>query len=112
MSKLKKPLKVGVLTSLLLTPAALANVQEAQAQTQTVAQAEQVAYVNAVATTETRNKTIEQFGKLSETSTANEMVIADGDVKVLSTTDFNDNERAFIQAKYEYVVAQRGSSKN
>ena len=108
MSKLKKPLKVGVLTSLLLTPAALANVQEAQAQTQTVAQAEQVAYVNAVATTETRNKTIEQFGKLSETSTANEMVIADGDVKVLSTTDFNDNERAFIQAKYEYVVAQRG----
>lgn len=106
MSKLKKPLKVGVLTSLLLTPAALANVQEAQAQT--VVQAEQVAYVNAVATTETRNKTIEQFGKLSETSTANEMVIADGDVKVLSTTDFNDNERAFIKAKYEYVVAQRG----
>lgn len=106
MSKLKKPLKVGVLTSLLLTPAAIANVQEAQAQT--VVQAEQVAYVNAVATTETRNKTIEQFGKLSETSTANEMVIADGDVKVLSTTDFNDNERAFIKAKYEYVVAQRG----
>lgn len=106
MSKLKKPLKVGVLTSLLLTPAVLANVQEAQAQT--VAQAEQVAYVNAVATTETRNKTIEQFGKLSETSTANDMVIADGDVKVLSTTDFNDNERAFIKAKYDYVVAQRG----
>ncbi|WP_407656266.1 cell wall-binding protein [Lysinibacillus mangiferihumi] len=103
---MKKPLKVGVLTSLLLTPAALANVQEAQAQT--VAQAEQVAYVNAVATTETRNKTIEQFGKLSETSTANDMVIADGDVKVLSTTDFNDNERAFIKAKYDYVVAQRG----
>ena len=54
MSKLKKPLKVGVLTSILLTPAALANVQEAQAQT--VTQAEQVAYVNAVATIETRNK--------------------------------------------------------
>lgn len=109
MSKLKKPLKVGVLTSLLLTPAALANVQEAQAQT--VTQAEQVAYVNAVATIETRNKMIEQFGKLSETSSANDMVIADGDVKVLSTDDFNDDEIEFITAKYNYVVAQRDSLK-
>jgi len=109
MSKLKKPLKVGVLTSILLTPAALANVQEAQAQT--VTQAEQVAYVNAVATIETRNKTIEQFGKLSETSSANDMVIADGDVQVLSTDDFNDDEIAFITEKYNYVVAQRDSLK-
>ncbi len=110
MSKLKKPLKVGVLTSLLLTPAALANVQEAQAQT--VTQAEQVAYVNAVAAIETRNKMIEQFGKLSETSSANDMVIADGDVKVLSNKDFSINEIAFITAKYNYVVAQRAFLKN
>jgi len=110
MSKLKKPLKVGVLTSILLTPAALANVQEAQAQT--ITQAEQVAYVNAVATIETRNKTIEQFGKLSETSSANDMVIADGDVQVLSTDDFNDDEIAFITEKYNYVVAQRAFLKN
>jgi len=109
MSKLKKPLKVGVLTSLLLTPAALANVQEAQAQT--VTQAQQVASITTVATIETRNKTIEQFGKLSETSSANDMVIADGDVQVLSTVDFNDDEIAFITAKYNYVVAQRDSLK-
>ncbi|WP_409367958.1 hypothetical protein [Lysinibacillus sp. 38-6] len=107
---MKKPLKVGVLTSLLLTPAALANVQEAQAQT--VTQAEQVAYVNAVAAIETRNKMIEQFGKLSETSSANDMVIADGDVKVLSNKDFSINEIAFITAKYNYVVAQRAFLKN
>ncbi len=110
MSKLNKPLKVGVLTSLLLTPTALANAQEAQPQT--VSQPEQVAYVNTVAATDTRSKTIEQFGKLSETSSANDMVIADGDVKVLSTTDFNENERAFITAKYNYVVAQRAFLKN
>ncbi|WP_445669049.1 hypothetical protein [Lysinibacillus sp. FSL W8-0992] len=102
---MKKPLKVGVLTSLLLTPTALANAQEAQPQTGS--QTEQIAYVNTVAATDSRSKTIEQFGKLSETSTANDMVIADGDVKVLSTTDFNENERAFIEAKYDYVVAQR-----
>lgn len=109
MSKLKKPLKVGVLTSLLLTPAALANVQEAQAQT--VTQAQQVASITTEATIETRNKTIEQFGKLSETSSANDMVIADGDVQVLSTDDFNDDEITFITAKYNYVVAQRDSLK-
>ncbi len=51
----KKPLKVGVLTSLLLTPAAIANAQEVAQQPQTQ-QVEQAAYINAVAATDTREK--------------------------------------------------------
>ncbi|MGE8001548.1 hypothetical protein ACQKOF_23460 [Lysinibacillus sp. NPDC093190] len=104
MGILKKPLQVGVITSLLLTPAAIANAQETQPQT--ISQANQVANVNAAAV-DTRSQTIAQFGKLSVTSTDNEMVIAKGDVEVLSTTDFNPDEITFIKAKYEYVVAQR-----
>ncbi|MET4560650.1 inorganic pyrophosphatase [Lysinibacillus parviboronicapiens] len=103
---MKKPLKVGVLTSLLLTPAAIASAQEVAQQSQTQ-QVEQAAYINAVATTDTREKTIAQFGKLSETSSANDMVIAKGDAAVLSTTDFNAEEIKFITAKYNYIESQR-----
>ena len=104
MGILKKQIKVGVITSLLLTPAAIANAQETQPQTSS--HMEQVANVN-VATTDTRSQTIAQFGKLSVTSTNDEMVVAKGDVAVLSTTDFKPDEIDFIKAKYEYVVAQR-----
>lgn len=104
MGILKKPIQVGVITSLLLTPAAIANAQEGQSQT--ISQVNQVANVN-VAATDTRSQTIAQFGKLSVTSTNDEMVIAKGDVAVLSTTDFKPDEINFIKAKYEYVVAQR-----
>ncbi|MEY9977751.1 hypothetical protein [Lysinibacillus sp. RC79] len=101
---MKKPLQVGVITSLLLTPTAIANAQEGQPQT--ISQANQVANVN-VAAVDTRSQTIAQFAKLSVTSTNDEMVIAKGDVAVLSTTDFKPDEITFIKAKYEYVVAQR-----
>ncbi len=106
MDILKKPLKVGVLTSLLLAPAALANAQEVATQPHAT-QGEQVAYVNVVASTDTREKTIAQFGKLSETSSTNDMIIAKGDVAVLSTTDFNADEIKFITAKYTYIESQR-----
>ncbi|MFJ6210740.1 hypothetical protein [Lysinibacillus sp. NPDC092081] len=101
---MKKPIQVGVITGLLLTPAAIANAQEGQPQT--ISQANQVANVN-VAAVDTRSQTIAQFAKLSVTSTNDEMVIAKGDVAVLSPIDFKPDEITFIKAKYEYVVAQR-----
>ncbi|MGE7672124.1 hypothetical protein ACQKMV_00895 [Lysinibacillus sp. NPDC094403] len=101
---MKKPIQVGVITSLLLTPAAIANAQEGQPQT--ISQTNQVANVN-VAATDARSQTIAQFGKLSVTSTNDEMVIAKGDVAVLGDKGFNPAEVNFIKAKYDYVVAQR-----
>ncbi|GEM_PF-418606 len=108
--RLNRKLTAGVITSLLLAPTAIANAQENDAQSRVTAQTEQVSYVNAVAAATTKEQLIAQFGKLSENSTANEMVIADGDIKVVqNSTDlgFDNNEKALIQAKYDYVVEQR-----
>jgi len=104
--RLNRKLTAGVITSLLLAPSAIANAQESDAQTH-VSQTEQVTNFNGVAAATTKEQMIAQFAKLSENSTADEMVIAKGDVANLSTTDFNSEEIAFIQAKYDYVVAQR-----
>ncbi|WP_240186166.1 cell wall-binding protein [Lysinibacillus fusiformis] len=108
--RLNRKLTAGVITSLLLTPTAIANAQENDAQSRVTTQTEQVSYVNAVATATTKEQLIAQFGKLSENSTANEMVIADGDIKVVQNSNdlgFDNNEKALIQAKYDYVVEQR-----
>ncbi|WP_240518160.1 MULTISPECIES: hypothetical protein [unclassified Lysinibacillus] len=108
MVRLNRKLTAGVITSLLLAPTAIANAQENNdAQSRVLTQTEQVANVNGVAAATTKEQIIAQFAKLSEKSTADEMVIAKGDVENLSTTDFNNDEIAFIQAKYEYVVGQR-----
>ncbi|OXS76995.1 hypothetical protein B1B04_00925 [Lysinibacillus sp. KCTC 33748] len=105
---MNRKLTAGVITSLLLAPTAIANAQENNdAQSRVLTQTEQVANVNGVAAATTKEQIIAQFAKLSEKSTADEMVIAKGDVENLSTTDFNNDEIAFIQAKYEYVVGQR-----
>lgn len=108
--RLNRKLTAGVITSLLLAPTAIANAQENDAQSRVTAQTEQVSYVNAVAAATTKEQLIAQFGKLSENSTANEMVIADGDIKVVQNSNdlgFDNNEKALIQAKYDYVVEQR-----
>ncbi|MFJ7920530.1 cell wall-binding protein [Lysinibacillus fusiformis] len=110
MVRLNRKLTAGVITSLLLAPTAIANAQENDAQSRVTAQTEQVSYVNAVAAATTKEQLIAQFGKLSENSTANEMVIADGDIKVVQNSNdlgFDNNEKALIQAKYDYVVEQR-----
>lgn len=104
--RLNRKLTAGVITSLLLVPTTIANAQENDAQSR-VSQTEQVTNFNGVAAATTKEQTIAQFAKLSENSTADEMVIAKGDVANLSTTDFNSEEIAFIQAKYDYVVEQR-----
>ncbi len=108
--RLNRKLTAGVITSLLLAPTAIANAQENDAQSRVTAQTEQVSYVNAVAAATTKEQLIAQFGKLSENSTANDMVIADGDIKVVQNSNdlgFDNNEKALIQAKYDYVVEQR-----
>lgn len=105
--QLNRKLTAGVITSLLLAPTAIANAQENDAQSRVSTQTEQVAYVNAVAAATTREQIIAQYGKLSESSTADEMVIAKGDLAILSEPDFNSDEIAFIKAKYEYVEEQR-----
>nr|WP_306432095.1 cell wall-binding protein [Lysinibacillus fusiformis] len=107
---MNRKLTAGVITSLLLAPTAIANAQENDAQSRVTAQTEQVSYVNAVAAATTKEQLIAQFGKLSENSTANDMVIADGDIKVVQNSNdlgFDNNEKALIQAKYDYVVEQR-----
>ncbi len=105
--RLNRKLTAGVITSLLLAPTAIANAQENDAQSRVTAQTEQVSYVNAVAAATTKEQLIAQFGKLSESSTADEMVIAKGDLATLSEPEFNKDEITFINAKYKYVVEQR-----
>lgn len=110
MVRLNRKLTAGVLTSLLLAPTAIANAQENDAQSRVTTQSEQVAYTNEVAAATTREQLIAQFGKLSENSTEDEMVIAAGDIKVVQNSNesvFNAEEKAFIQAKYDYIVEQR-----
>lgn len=107
MGLLKRKLKVGVLTSLLLAPAAIANAQENEALSQITPKTEQTSPINTVATTDAKERIIAQFGKLSVQSTADDMVIAKGDVAVLDKAGFNDDEIAFITAKYNYIVEQR-----
>lgn len=107
MVRLNRKLTAGVLTSLLLAPTAIANAQENNPQSRVTTQSEQVAYTNEVAAATTREQLIAQFGKLSENSSADEMVIAKGDIETLSEPVFKKDEIDFINAKYDYVVEQR-----
>lgn len=105
--RLNRKLTAGVITGLLLAPTAIANAQENDAQSRVTTHTEQVAYTNEVAAVTTREQLIAQFGKLSENSSADDMVIAKGDLQVLSAAGFNEHEVAFIEAKYRYVEEQR-----
>lgn len=108
MVRLNRKLTAGVITSLLLAPTAIANAQENNdAQSRVSTQTEQVANVNGVAAATTKEQIITQFAKLSENSTADEMVIAKGDVAILNTVGFTSEEATFIEAKYNYVIEQR-----
>ncbi|MCT1539272.1 MULTISPECIES: cell wall-binding protein [Lysinibacillus] len=110
MVRLNRKLTAGVITGLLLVPTAIANAhaQDNEGQSHISIQSEKVAYANEVAATIAREQLIAQFGKLSENSSDNEMVIADGDITIVqNSADFNADEKAFIQAKYDYVVKQR-----
>uniref|UniRef100_UPI0035CD0966 cell wall-binding protein n=1 Tax=Lysinibacillus capsici TaxID=2115968 RepID=UPI0035CD0966 len=107
---MNRKLTAGVITGLLLVPTAIANAhaQDNEGQSHISIQSEKVAYANEVAATIAREQLIAQFGKLSENSSDNEMVIADGDITIVqNSADFNADEKAFIQAKYDYVVKQR-----
>lgn len=104
MGILKKQIQVGVITSLLLTPTAIANAQEGQPQT--ISQENQVANVNIAATnTNAKSQTIAQYGKLSEKSTTLEMAAAKRDLAFLSD-NFDTDEIEFITAKYNYIENQ------
>ena len=106
--RLNRKLTAGVITSLLLAPTAIANAQENDAQTRVTPQTEQVGYAKAVAAATTREQLIAEFGKLSENSSGDEMVIAEGNLIVVQNSgDFNADEKAIIKAKYEYVVKHR-----
>ncbi|MEC1302457.1 cell wall-binding protein [Lysinibacillus capsici] len=107
MVRLNRKLTAGVITGLLLAPTAIANAQENDAQSRVTTHTEQVAYTNEVAAATTREQLIAQFGKLSENSSADDMVIAKGDLQVLSAAGFNEHEVAFIEAKYRYLEEQR-----
>ncbi|KGR88048.1 cell wall-binding protein [Lysinibacillus boronitolerans JCM 21713 = 10a = NBRC 103108] len=104
---MNRKLTAGVITGLLLAPTTIANAQENDAQSRVTTHTEQVAYTNEVAAATTKEQLIAQFGKLSENSSADDMVIAKGDLQVLSAAGFNEHEVAFIEAKYRYVEEQR-----
>lgn len=102
MGILKKPIKVGVLTSLLLTPAALANAQEIQPHQKT----EQIAYVNAVAV-ETKEQLQTMYKNLTDKSSLDDITIAESRFSGLSAAGFTVDEIQFIKAKVAYVRAQK-----
>lgn len=105
--RLNRKLTAGVITGLLLAPTAIANAQENDAQSRVTTQTEHVTYMNEVAAATSREQLIAQYAKLSENSGPDEMVIAKGDLQVLSAAGFNEDEIEFIQAKYNYVKEQR-----
>ncbi|MFJ7952297.1 cell wall-binding protein [Lysinibacillus sp. NPDC096418] len=104
---MKNKLKAGVLTSLLLAPATIANAQEVEAPSQIKPSTEQTSSIDIVAATDIKERIIAQFGKLSVNSTPDEMGVAEGDVAILGQAGFNPDEITFITAKYDYIVAQR-----
>lgn len=105
--RLNRKLTAGVITGLLLAPTTIANAQENDAQSRVITHTEQVAYTNEVAAATTREQLIAQYAKLSENSSADEMVIAKGDLATLSEPEFHKDEIDFINAKYKYVEEQR-----
>lgn len=105
--RLNRKLTAGVITGLLLVPTAIANAQENDAQSRVSTQTEQVTYMNEVAAATSREQLIAQYAKLSENSSADEMVIAKGDLATLSEPEFHKDEIDFINAKYNYVEEQR-----
>jgi hypothetical protein len=105
--RLNRKLTAGVITGLLLAPTAIANAQENDAQPRVTTHTEQVAYTNEIAAATTREQLIAQYAKLSENSSADEMVIAKGDLATLSEPEFHKDEIDFINAKYNYVDGQR-----
>ncbi|MED3875792.1 MULTISPECIES: cell wall-binding protein [Lysinibacillus] len=107
MVRLNRKLTAGVITGLLLVPTAIANAQENDAQSRVSTQTEQVTYMNEVAAATSREQLIAQYAKLSENSSADEMVIAKGDLATLSEPEFHKDEIDFINAKYNYVEEQR-----
>ncbi|MEQ6050299.1 cell wall-binding protein [Lysinibacillus capsici] len=107
MVRLNRKLTAGVITGLLLAPTAIANAQENDAQSRVSTQTEQVTYMNEVAAATSREQLIAQYAKLSENSSADEMVIAKGDLATLSEPEFHKDEIGFINAKYNYVEEQR-----
>ncbi|SPT99449.1 Uncharacterised protein [Lysinibacillus capsici] len=104
---MNRKLTAGVITGLLLAPTAIANAQENDAQSRVSTQTEQVTYMNEVAAATSREQLIAQYAKLSENSSADEMVIAKGDLATLSEPEFHKDEIGFINAKYNYVEEQR-----
>ncbi|MED4553632.1 cell wall-binding protein [Lysinibacillus capsici] len=107
MVRLNRKLTAGVITGLLLAPTAIANAQENDAQSRVTTQTEHVTYMNEVAAATSREQLIAQYAKLSENSSADEMVIAKGDLATLSEPEFHKDEIDFINAKYNYVEEQR-----
>ncbi|MEY2365289.1 cell wall-binding protein [Lysinibacillus capsici] len=107
MVRLNRKLTAGVITGLLLAPTAIANAQENDAQSRVTTQTEHVTYMNEVAAATSREQLIAQYAKLSENSSADEMVIAKGDLATLSEPEFHKDEIDFINTKYNYVEEQR-----
>ena len=106
--RLNRKLTAGVIAGLLLTPTAIANAQENDAQPRVMTQTEQVAPVMTVAANTAKEQIIARLGKLSENSTDDEMAIAKEDLIIVkNSSDFDFTEEELIEAKYNYIKEQR-----
>lgn len=108
MGLLKKKLRVGVLTSLLLAPAAIANAQENEAQPQNVTpQIAQTTYSHTVAAVESKEQLQMMYKNLTDKSSIEDITIAESRVNGLAAPDFTADDIIFIEAKLAYVRAQK-----
>lgn len=104
MVRLNRKLTAGVITSLLLTaPTAITNAQENDIQPRT----EQVAPIVTVAKRNSKRANFARFGKLSESSTNDEMVLAKEDLIIVQNSGDFAEEQELIEAKYNYIMEQR-----
>ncbi|MFJ7371313.1 cell wall-binding protein [Lysinibacillus sp. NPDC098008] len=101
---MNRKLTAGVITSLLLTaPTAITNAQENDIQPRT----EQVAPIVTVAAETAKEQILARFGKLSESSTNDEMVLAKEDLIIVQNSGDFAEEQELIEAKYNYIMEQR-----
>ncbi|KOS66634.1 cell wall-binding protein [Lysinibacillus contaminans] len=101
---MKSKLRVGIITSLLLAPAAIVNAQEQEATTQNITQS---IYNHAIAAIESKDQLQLMYKNLTDKSSLDEITIAESRVGGLISEGFTADEITFVEAKLKYVRAQK-----
>lgn len=105
---LKNTLKAGVLTSLLLAPATIANAQEQEVIPQNItSKITESTYSNTVAVEESKTLLETMYKNLTDKSSMDDITIAESRFGGLQGAGFSEGEINFIKAKVAYVRAQK-----